>query len=141
VKQWVVKGQPSLLQILHIFPVSNKITQPFYKIQCWEDYLRRIARYSGYQKFGIWGFSSFSYLFLPVLIIAFMSQITIFKNFGIKSMTFGKIIADHQDLCGISESGNNYFGLFATHFFTNSSLYSICCMYLCTANLDVVFSH
>ena len=92
-------------------------------------FIRRNARYSGCQKFGIWVWFFFllSYSFLPVFIIAFMSQVTIFKMFGIKSMIFGKILADNQDLCGISESGNNYFGPFTTHFFTNSCLYSICC--------------
>ena len=35
----------------------------------------------------------------------------------VKSLSFGKITKYHQNLWGISANANNYFGLFATHFF------------------------
>ena len=33
VKELVAKSQPSFLQILHIFPILDKITQPFHLFQ------------------------------------------------------------------------------------------------------------
>ena len=55
---------------------------------------------------------------LPLLIIAFMIQVTILKN-HIKSLLFGKIPTYDQDLLAIFANVNNYFALFATHSLTN----------------------
>ena len=40
-----------------------------------------------------------------------------FQIYGVKSLSFGKIPTYHQYLWVISANINNYFGLFATHFF------------------------
>ena len=44
-----------------------------------------------------------------------------FFKFGIKSLSFDKIPAYHQVLWEIHKNVNNIFGLFITHFFTNST--------------------
>ena len=52
---------------------------------------------------------------LPVFFINFLSQVVIFKF----------LVYNYQDLWAISANANNYFGLFATHFFSKTLGFSM----------------
>ena len=72
-------------------------------------------------------------LFLSLSIIAFMSILTKKQNLFFLSKYLS---TNHQDLWGIAVNVNNLFELFATHSFTNSTLYTIaesCCLCMVTS--------
>ena len=79
VKEWVPKSQPSFCQILHIFPILNKITQFFSYCN------RKIGSEKNAMRSNLYYYSS-----LPLWI---MSKLKTKKC--VKFLSFGKIPIDH----------------------------------------------